>query len=121
MANVNAPNGFVPVGTIGQNGYVGKVERFYVPSTTAGAIGIGDPVCLLTSLHTDGTPQAIRATSTAKVVGVCVGIELVPTDLTLTYRKASTTPSSSSALILDSRDRSVLSLPFSCMSASIVG
>ena len=90
MANVNKPNGFKPVGTIGQNGYVGKIERFYVPSTTAGAIGIGDPVTLLTSLHTDGTPQALRATSTAKVIGVMVGIELVPTDLTLTYRKAST-------------------------------
>jgi len=90
MANVNKPNGFVPVGTIGQNGYVGKVERFYIPSTTAGAVGIGDPVALLTSLNSEGVPQAIRATSTAKVVGVCVGVELVPTDLSLTYRKAST-------------------------------
>ncbi len=97
MSNVNAPNGFVPVGTIGQNGYCGKVERFYTPSTTEGAIGIGDPVCLLTSLHTDGTPQAVRATSTAKVVGVCVGIELVPTDLTLTYRK----PSTSQSILVD--------------------
>lgn len=92
MSNSNKPMGLKPVGTIGQAGYVGKLERFYVPSTDATAIGIGDPVTLTGAggLHTDGTPIVTRGSVGGVCAGVMVGVELTPTDLSLTYRKAST-------------------------------
>lgn len=92
MANVNAPNGLRPVGTIGSAGYTGRIEKFYVPSTDSTAIGIGDPVYLTGTADADGIPVAARFTSaaTGQTVGVMVGIVPVPTDLTLQYRKAST-------------------------------
>lgn len=90
MANKNMPSGLRPVGTIGSHTYNGKIEKFYVPSTTAAAIGIGDPVKLAGGLHTDGTPLAARATAGDVVIGVLVGVQPLPTDLTVTYRKAST-------------------------------
>lgn len=92
MANVNQPMGLRPVGTIGQEGYVGKIEAFNVPATDATAIGIGDPVTLTGAggISADGLPIAKRGTVGGIAVGVCVGVKLVPTDLTLNYRKAST-------------------------------
>lgn len=90
MANRNTPMGLRPVGTLGQSGYVGRIERFY--SSDATAIGIGDPVTLTGAggIHTDGkTPICIRGTVGGIHAGVMVGIELIPTDLTMTYKKAS--------------------------------
>jgi hypothetical protein len=90
MTNANVAQGLRPVGTVGQTGYVGKIERFY--SSDATAIGIGDPVTLTGAggIHTDGkTPICIRGTVGGIHAGVCVGIELIPTDLTMTYKKAS--------------------------------
>jgi hypothetical protein len=89
MSNPNTPFGFRPVGTIGSHTYNGKVETFYVSAATA--IGIGDPVALSGGLHTDGTPIAVRATSTSKIVGVMLGVRpLYGGDLSVTWRKAST-------------------------------
>lgn len=92
MANVNKPFGLRPVGTIGSHTYNGQVKKFYVPSTDGAAIGIGDPVILAGGVHTDGTPLATRwTTSTSSIaVGVMVGVVPLPNDLTVTYRKAST-------------------------------
>ena len=97
MANSNTPYGLRPVGTIGNASYAGKIEKFFVPSTDATAIGLGDPVVLAGSADADGVPTVTRfsnyvaSTSTAStVVGVMVGVVPVPTDLTLNYRKAST-------------------------------
>ena len=92
MANQNQPMGLRPVATIGNSGYKGTIETFYVPSTDATAIGIGDPVTLTGAggLHTDGTPICKRGTVGGVAAGVCVGVKLLPNDLTVTYRKAST-------------------------------
>jgi hypothetical protein len=90
MANVNKPSGLRPVGTFGSAGYAGRIETFYVPSTDSTAIGLGDPVTLAGGLHTDGTPIATRATAAAVTCGVMVGVVPIPTDLTVNYRKAST-------------------------------
>jgi hypothetical protein len=92
MANPNLAMGLRPVGTIGQEGYCGKIEAFNVPATDATAIGIGDPVTLTGAggISADGLPIAKRGTVGGIVVGVCVGVKLSPTDLTLGYRKAST-------------------------------
>lgn len=92
MANVNQPMGLRPVGTIGAGGYVGRIEKFNVPATDGTAIGIGDPVTLTGAggIAANGLPIVKRGTVGGIAIGVCVGVELVPTDLTLTYRKAST-------------------------------
>lgn len=92
MANSNTPFGLRPVQTLGAPNYVGKIEKFYVPSTDATAIGLGDPVTIVGAggLSADGYPIATRGSSTAVVCGVMVGVVPIPTDLTLTYRKAST-------------------------------
>jgi hypothetical protein len=90
MANLNQPMGLRPVATLGNGGYKGTIEKFYVPSADATAIGLGDPVKLAGGLSADGYPIATRGTVGGTAIGVCVGVQLQPTDLTLTYRKAST-------------------------------
>jgi hypothetical protein len=91
MANVNAPTGFRPIGTIGQAGYTGKLSSYTVVVGDTSAIGIGDPVCLAaSSANASGLATARRATVGDALIGVCVGVKPTPADLTLTYRKAST-------------------------------
>jgi hypothetical protein len=91
MANINAPFGFRPVGTLGQASYTGKLEAFTVVAGNSTAIGIGDPVALAaSSANADGLPTAARGASGSPVVGVCVGVQALPSDLSITYRKAST-------------------------------
>jgi hypothetical protein len=97
MANTDKPYGFRPVGTLGQGAYVGKIKKFWVPSGTAGAIFIGDTV----KLAATGVAEALYPDDVIRgeveigaqgsiVVGVLVGVEPVWTDLSITYRKAST-------------------------------
>ena len=94
MANENRPMGLRPVGTIGQAGYVGKIEAFNVPATDNTAIGIGDPVTLTGAggLSAGGLPIVKRGTVGGVAAGVMVGVALNPADLGMTggYRKAST-------------------------------
>jgi hypothetical protein len=91
MANANTPFGLRPVGTIGSATYNGKVAKFYVPSTDATAIGIGDPVALAGGVYADGTPIGTRGSVGSKTVGIMVGVApLYGGDLTVIYRKEST-------------------------------
>ena len=97
MANSNKPFGLRPVGTLGQGCYTGKVQRFYVPADNSTAIFIGDTVVLASSsdaqkLYGDDSysPEVAVGTASTIQTGVCVGIEPVWTDLSITYRKAST-------------------------------
>jgi hypothetical protein len=94
VANSNQPMGLRPVATLGQNGYVGKIEAFSVPATDATAIGIGDPVTLTGAggLSAAGLPICKRGTVGGVAAGVMVGTVINPLDLTMTggYRKAST-------------------------------
>lgn len=95
MANTNKPFGLRPYGTLNGGPYSGNVRTYFVPATDATAIYIGDPVKLA---GTEGTlnaddlpmPTATKAASTNVVIGVCVGVIPLPTDLTVLYRKAST-------------------------------
>lgn len=93
MPNANTPMGLRPVGTLGQATYVGKIEKFYVPSTDSTAIGIGDTVTLTGAGGINaatGLPIVKRGTVGGIAAGVMVGVELQPNDLSITYRKAST-------------------------------
>lgn len=95
MGNSNRPYGFRYVGSLGSDVLNEKVQKFYVPATDGTAIFIGDLV------KTGGTsgqlnagdpyyPVATIAASGDSVLGVCVGVEPLPTDLSINYRKAST-------------------------------
>ena len=97
MANTNKPFGLRPVKTLGHACYVGKIEKFYVPADNANAIFIGDTVVLASSsdaqkLYPDDAyyPEVAVGSAAAVVAGVCVGVEPLPTDLSINYRKAST-------------------------------
>lgn len=93
MANVNAPSGLRPVGTLGSAGYTGKIEKFYAAATLTSAttaIGIGDTVSLSGDTDADGIPGVIRGTVGGVAVGVVVGAVPDPDNLTKNYRPAST-------------------------------
>lgn len=95
MANSNRPFGLRPVGTLGSGGYQGAVRQFFVPSTDANAIYIGDTVKIAGSSGSVNAgdpsyPTAAIAAANDAVLGVCVGIIPTPADLTVNYRKAST-------------------------------
>lgn len=94
MANSNAPRGLVPVRLRNGSPWDGPLRTYYVPSTDANAIFIGDPVIIAGSADTIGTPTATIATAgaTNRVTGACVGLRpggnstLIPPR----YRAAST-------------------------------
>lgn len=95
MANANRPFGLRPVGTLRGGPYTGKVRKFYVPATDGTAIYIGDTVKIggsAGSLYNDDVsyPTVAKAASGDVVIGVMVGIEPLPSDLSVNYRKAST-------------------------------
>lgn len=95
MANTDKAFGLRPYGTLNGSAYNGAIRTYFVPSTDTSAIFIGDPVKLAGSEGTlnpddQAMPTATKADSTDVVIGVCVGIEALPSDLTVLYRKAST-------------------------------
>ena len=70
MANIDAPNGFMPINLIETD-----VHRYY-KDTTAGIIAIGDPVIRgANSSDPNGYPEIVRATTGAAITGVVVAVE----------------------------------------------
>lgn len=97
MANANKPYGFRPVGTLNGASYNGQVRKYVVPADNANAIFIGDIVVAagtsdaMAVYPTDVLrAEAAVGATTSKVLGVCVGIEPLYSDLSVNYRKAST-------------------------------
>ncbi len=97
MANSNSAFGFRPVGTLNAASYSGKVRKYYVPADNATAIFVGDIVVAAGTSDAQilypGDAYAAEAAvgaATSKVLGVCVGVEPLYSDLTVNYRKAST-------------------------------
>lgn len=98
MANVDKPNGFIPVKHMNGNPWNGMFNIYYVPSTDSTAIFRGDAVKLAGSSDTSGmyptVAQAAAADTT--IVGVAIGFGNTPqiaadvTDLSRNYRPAST-------------------------------
>lgn len=68
--NVNRPNGFRPVGTLGGGDWTASI-RTYTMDTGHDAIFIGD----LIHMDADGYPDQYDAADT-QVIGVCVGVEV---------------------------------------------
>ncbi len=92
MANVAAPFGLRPVGTVSGQPYSGSVRAYSVPAGDGSAIYIGDAVKLDTASQLiDGQiyKDVIIAASGDVMVGAVVGV-LPSTRDSLTYRAAST-------------------------------
>ena len=103
MANVNRPQGAVPVGTLGAGAWNGRVTAYLIPSTNGTATHIGDLVKLAGSSGAAGTivygqdcegmPTVIKATaSDTTLIGAVVGFSPNPDNLNVSglYRAAST-------------------------------
>lgn len=76
MANVSMPAGLQPVRYASGAPYNGACNRYYVPSSDATALFIGDPVIIAGSADADGVPTVTRATAAGagRITGVVVGI-----------------------------------------------
>jgi len=68
MANLDAPNGFKPIGTMSGSPYNANIQNMECDAS-AGAIFIGD----LVALEADG--KVIPMTATGIPYGVCVGVD----------------------------------------------
>jgi len=91
VGNVNRPQGLRPVGTVGSAGYTGRIQVFATSTSDTQAIGIGDPVIPTSTGDANGIMVATRLTQagTTQILGAVVGIVPDPTNLTTTYRAAS--------------------------------
>lgn len=97
MANVNTPFGMRPVRYRNGTPWNGGATRYFVPSTDATALYLGDPVIIAGSADADGVPTVTLATagSGAYLLGAVVAVDPVDgagasgRDST-TYRAAST-------------------------------
>jgi hypothetical protein len=93
MANVDSPYGLRPVRERDGSPYSGAANTYYVPSTDATALFIGDPVILAGSADVSGVaPTVTRATAgaTNRITGVVVGFQPNPAFVPFGYRPAST-------------------------------
>lgn len=100
MANSDTPIGLRPIRHTSGAPYNGAYSEYYVPSTYATALFVGDPVIVTGTANTAGykgneagtLPEINKATAGggAYISGVIVGFEPLPGDLTKTYNPAST-------------------------------
>ena len=103
MANVNRPQGAVPVGTLGAGAWNGRVSAYLVPSADSTAVHIGDLVKLsgtsgaagvtVNGQDCEGMATVIKATAgDITVVGAVVGFSPNQDNLNVggLYRAAST-------------------------------
>lgn len=79
MANINAANGFSPVGSIVGASWAEKARLYVIPSTDTSQYGIGDVVLSLAGADVNGVPNVIKATASDIPRGVIVGIDPVLT------------------------------------------
>lgn len=75
MANANAPRGLIPYATTWGAKYNGSFNVYYVPSTYATALYVGDPVDIVSSSNdANGIPAVQLAAVGSPILGVVVGI-----------------------------------------------
>lgn len=100
MANADTPFGLRPVRYLSGAPWNGQVQRYLIPSSDGTAVFIGDLVKLAGSaganashvngIPTQGMPTIAQSAAADGGVGVVVGFEPLPTDLTVLHRLAST-------------------------------
>jgi len=96
MANVDAPFGARPVRYKSGAPYNGSVNLYYAPASYGTALYVGDPVYRTGTSDTRGVPEVNLAAAGDTpcpgnpITGFVVGFLPDPTNLSLTYRPAST-------------------------------
>lgn len=76
MANVQSPFGMRVVGSLTGAPYMGRVTRYYIPSTDGNAYYIGDAVLSTNAGDASGVPAMVRATAgTETCRGIITGFE----------------------------------------------
>lgn len=91
MANTNKVNGFRPVRYLSGAPWNGQANKYVIPAGNTVATFVGDLVKLDTTGTDEGHPTVAQAAASDAVVGVIVGMEVVPGSLdTPQYRAAST-------------------------------
>lgn len=84
MANVSKPSGLKPVGYLNGSPWNGQARMYYVPSTNATALYVGDPVTRLTaSADANGIPSVSIGVAGSAVCGVIVGIVVAKAGVSL--------------------------------------
>jgi hypothetical protein len=75
MANTNVARGLIPYKKFDGSYYNGSFEQYFVPSSYATALFIGDPVNLISSSNdANGIPAVQVASVGSPILGVVVGI-----------------------------------------------
>jgi hypothetical protein len=75
MANANVPRGLIPYCDVFGRKYNGSFNVYYVPSSYATALYVGDPVDIISGSNDAlGTPAVQLASSGSPILGVMVGI-----------------------------------------------
>lgn len=90
MANANTPFGLKPVKDARSGNETGGLEMFYVPSSDATALYIGDPVVKAGSADAAGVASVTRAVAAGPITGVVMGFVPDGTTDQAGYRAAST-------------------------------
>lgn len=99
MSNNDSPTGLTPIRHSNGAPYNGAYSEYYVPSTYATALFVGDCVLVTGTSNTAGykgnepgtLPEINLAGATSDYIsGVIVGFEPLPSDLSKTYNAAST-------------------------------
>jgi len=98
MANKDTPLGLIPIKHSNGAPYNGAYREYYVPSTYATALFVGDPVVITGTANTaayKGNPPGVlpeinKSGEGTIISGVIVGFNPLPDDLTKTYNAAST-------------------------------
>jgi hypothetical protein len=78
MANPNVRRGFVPSRYLNGSAWNGAVNMYYIPSTDASVISVGDPVKSVALSDANGTMGVQKAAGTDAVRGVVVGFLPAP-------------------------------------------
>lgn len=90
MANVSRINGLRPIGHLNGSNWNGKVNKYWLAAADGTATFVGDLVKLSGTSNADGSLASIaQAAAGDTPIGVVVGFEPNPSDLSQNYRTAS--------------------------------
>lgn len=79
MANQDAPFGFGSITRTGSE-FIGVLNKYFIPSTDATIMAVGDPVVGAGGANTDGVMTVTRASVNDAVLGYIVGFEFLTRD-----------------------------------------
>ena len=76
MANMNAPTGLWPTGTVTGAAYNEQGRLYYIANDATNTYAIGDVVTIKKGGDINGVPQCVKATASSTPLGVVVGFEV---------------------------------------------